>query len=352
MNRLVIIGNGFDLAHGLKTSYKDFINWYWERRLNAMLIEASAISEDCLCKLEIINIMKCSSWQFIVRQFWNVLTKEWKAHPSDIIQDFKEDTNNFSVTYSKFFETILHSIETKGWVDIENEYYELLKKYALDDNNDTKVKELNKQLLFIKDKLVEYLNLIDPKEVKTIESIKSAIYSPFNTRDISIGGMHALQDHFEEGLTLPIEEWEMKLRRYECTDIPTKLNAIKKIKEKFQVSSWLFGKCLVKFKELFGHMKKMSALGISSDILFSPSEFLLPNDFMLLNFNYTKTVELYCSPKEIFETPLSPINQIHGRAMEPENVIFGYGDEMDEKYKELVNKNDNQYLTVKHNGFN
>ena len=29
MNRLIIIGNGFDMAHGLKTSYMDFINWYW-----------------------------------------------------------------------------------------------------------------------------------------------------------------------------------------------------------------------------------------------------------------------------------------------------------------------------------
>lgn len=28
MNRLVIIGNGFDLAHGLKTSYADFLEWY------------------------------------------------------------------------------------------------------------------------------------------------------------------------------------------------------------------------------------------------------------------------------------------------------------------------------------
>jgi hypothetical protein len=34
MNRLVIIGNGFDMAHGLKTSYMDFINWYWERPQN------------------------------------------------------------------------------------------------------------------------------------------------------------------------------------------------------------------------------------------------------------------------------------------------------------------------------
>ena len=30
MNRLVIIGNGFDLAHGLPTSYKDFIDDYWK----------------------------------------------------------------------------------------------------------------------------------------------------------------------------------------------------------------------------------------------------------------------------------------------------------------------------------
>lgn len=33
MNRLVIIGNGFDMAHGLKTSYMDFINWYWDQRV-------------------------------------------------------------------------------------------------------------------------------------------------------------------------------------------------------------------------------------------------------------------------------------------------------------------------------
>lgn len=30
MNRLVIIGNGFDLAHGLPTSYKDFIDDFWK----------------------------------------------------------------------------------------------------------------------------------------------------------------------------------------------------------------------------------------------------------------------------------------------------------------------------------
>ena len=31
MNRLVLIGNGFDLAHGLKTNYRDFVFWYWDQ---------------------------------------------------------------------------------------------------------------------------------------------------------------------------------------------------------------------------------------------------------------------------------------------------------------------------------
>ncbi|MCX4302016.1 MAG: AbiH family protein [Alistipes sp.] len=29
MNRIIIIGNGFDKAHGLATGYRDFIDSYW-----------------------------------------------------------------------------------------------------------------------------------------------------------------------------------------------------------------------------------------------------------------------------------------------------------------------------------
>ncbi|WP_394341236.1 AbiH family protein [Pedobacter namyangjuensis] len=31
LNRLVLIGNGFDLAHGLKTAYTDFLLCYLKR---------------------------------------------------------------------------------------------------------------------------------------------------------------------------------------------------------------------------------------------------------------------------------------------------------------------------------
>jgi len=62
------------------------------------------------------------------------------------------------------------------------------------------------------------------------------------------------------------------------------------------------------------------------------TEFLLPNHIMLLNFNYTKTAELYVSPESGFT-----INYIHGNLNKPESVIFGYGDELDENYKNLEN---------------
>ena len=33
MNRIILVGNGFDLAHNLPTKYEDFINWYSRERL-------------------------------------------------------------------------------------------------------------------------------------------------------------------------------------------------------------------------------------------------------------------------------------------------------------------------------
>ena len=109
MNRLIIIGNGFDIAHGLKTSYMDFIHWYWEQRLNALLTDNSAVSEDCLCKLEIKNTKDCANWFnfFFSHSLRDLMTREWKYPPSEIISAFKENADEFSVTYSQFFETIL-----------------------------------------------------------------------------------------------------------------------------------------------------------------------------------------------------------------------------------------------------
>ena len=80
------------MAHGLKTSYKDFINWYWERRLNALLVLQSPTSEDCLCKLEIKNTNECANWFnfFYSHSFRDLFTREWNFPPADIIGGIKD----------------------------------------------------------------------------------------------------------------------------------------------------------------------------------------------------------------------------------------------------------------------
>jgi len=47
MNRLIMIGNGFDLAHGLKTSFKDFIEDYLSTAYS-ILIEKKSYEDELL----------------------------------------------------------------------------------------------------------------------------------------------------------------------------------------------------------------------------------------------------------------------------------------------------------------
>jgi hypothetical protein len=49
MNRIVLIGNGFDLAHGLRTWYEDFINWYWNEWGKKLKLSQNSIEEVRLC---------------------------------------------------------------------------------------------------------------------------------------------------------------------------------------------------------------------------------------------------------------------------------------------------------------
>ena len=69
---------------------------------------------------------------------------------------------------------------------------------------------------------------------------------------------------------------------------------------------------------------------------------LVPDNILIVNFNYTNIASLYLSPRirEHFQ-----LNNIHGTLDNPQSVIFGYGDEMDKYYQELEDLNDNNYLT-------
>jgi len=36
MNRIILIGNGFDLAHDIETSYSQFLNDYWKNTIEGI----------------------------------------------------------------------------------------------------------------------------------------------------------------------------------------------------------------------------------------------------------------------------------------------------------------------------
>ena len=61
--------------------------------------------------------------------------------------------------------------------------------------------------------------------------------------------------------------------------------------------------------------------------------------FHLRNLSYTNTESLYVKDKEGVD-----VVHIHGDLAHPENIIFGYGDELDDDYKDMQKTNNNEYL--------
>ena len=132
MNRLILIGNGFDLAHDLKTSYADFIDWYWDRRMHMFATTYSAESKDELCSFTIkFGEEGRELWSTIAfshNYFNSALGKVYIG--KDIIASIIEDKDSFDTKFSPLFERIIKGLESKTWGGIEQDYYDLLKEYA------------------------------------------------------------------------------------------------------------------------------------------------------------------------------------------------------------------------------
>lgn len=279
MNRLVIIGNGFDIAHGLKTSYKDFINWYWDKRIDAFVGNTTKVSTDCLCKLTIKDDANISCWNVFV--FENSYFKNIRGNRTcsgyELIKELQNHPDSFSVDSTPFFGTILQSIETRGWVDIENDYYQLLKGCTENADCGYTVKELNEQLAFLQGKLVEYLSSIGTNHY--IKELHDAMITFFDPADFSTEGRKKALDN----IGLDIKSYE----EVECN--------------------------------------------------FEERNKLRPERIMLLSFNYTATAKKYGNFNLDF-------NYIHGELEHPENIIFGYGDDLDKDYKDILDRNDKELL--------
>jgi hypothetical protein len=179
MNRIVIIGNGFDLAHGLKTSYPNFISWYCEKRFEEFCTNKTGTSKDVLCSFEMKYGRTCSSYadSFLLHQDLSGMKG---------FNEIIKDKENIKYSSSHFFTNITKSIETKGWVDIENEYYSMLVRDTIFPSQATDYRFLNIQLEYLRQKLIEYLKGIDEVEVNSIDAIKDKIYRPIKKKEIAV----------------------------------------------------------------------------------------------------------------------------------------------------------------------
>ena len=182
MNRIVIIGTGYDLDHGMKTRYEDFFYWYWEQRINNLVNEPNEkFSEDVLCKLKCIGY---ETWLLALMYDMDLKYAKGKKVYEHIIKSDK-----YKIDFSPFFERITKSIEIKGWVDIENEYYSLLfqERMSLKEGRILpNFKFINYQLDYLRLKLIQYLKNESENDTPVINEIKDKIYSSILKREVAL----------------------------------------------------------------------------------------------------------------------------------------------------------------------
>ena len=323
MNRIILIGNGFDLAHGLKTSYANFIDWYWDKRILDLHSIFSNESKDILCTMKLMP-NTFSQWQSF---YWSNQDMLKNTPGKDIIKQLAGDKTHYQITKSDFFSRI--SSSDPQWSNIEYAYYRLL--FSPDRNAYLdKPSELNKELEYIRSLLIEYLKSIQESCINegiVNQDLKDKLYAPFKPTDISINAkpklVELVHQRFQFDSTIRWDgysDWNELLKAYDVKEVEKKMDEIK-----------IF---------IQANRSQVVNMGIKTIIDNEfPNGFLFPDKVMLLNFNYTTTADIYLPQNERFI-----VNHIHGRLNEPESVIFGYGDEIDENYKKISDKNDNEYL--------
>lgn len=293
MNRIILIGNGFDLAHGYPTRYEDFINWYWDKRVSSFCGNLTSVSEDCICSIKMTTINTFNCWNvfaYNLPRYFNKLTGK------EVIQSIENEPELYELAMSPFFKNICESIETKGWVDIERVYYNHVKicfnATNQSDNNAISIQQLNHQLEYLRKLLIQYLKSLQYSNQGN-EDISNIIYGAFNPDDISVSSQDAYNTYCENYGTI----------------IPD---------------------------------------GKDVEVKFGNKRFSNPCKVLLLNFNYTPIAIAYLLVQieelKYGDDIKAEINFIHGDITKPRTLIFGYGDELDDTYNSLLKIEENEYL--------
>lgn len=313
MNRIILIGNGFDLAHGMPTSYKDFIEDYWGNIIDKVH-DSRKVYED-----------ECVYFSTDIQTLAHLVSKNTEHSIQDIqkqISSFKNSLYGVKAKIkfnmlNKFLENISKLSSINNWVDIENEYYKFLSNF-INPHADylCKISQLNSDFSKIKELLESYLLMVvENSNIHKNSNIEAIINSEFELRDFTETGFdEIIKAEYDKIQNLGKEDWD-KLGISPLTMKEINL---------YNNLDW------DKFK------KQLSRPSVAKNHFN-----LSPNNTLFLNFNYTTTEKLYLN----YNTGNQDVIHIHGELGNSKNpIIFGYGDELGKEYFEIENLNDNSYL--------
>lgn len=155
MNNLIIIGNGFDLAHGMETSYLDFMKYLVNSHCKDRSICSGLfdLSEDIDCYEALIEVLKSKS--------------------TDIFGQ-KIDIPGIK---AKFIRALLDDFSLNNWSDIESRYFEFLKTVGNQGYRYRDVKSLNLDFGLLKGHLRDYLltQQLTGESLRPYESLFSSL---------------------------------------------------------------------------------------------------------------------------------------------------------------------------------
>jgi hypothetical protein len=176
MNRIVIIGNGFDLAQGLETGYEHFL--------------VDLLKEELIKTYKVSNYLKNKLFSFNSEKY-NFNDFDSFTNKISSLKDFNNlfisQNRNRYIKFnneSDFFKKILNN---KNWTDIEKVYFNCLIEIVEKPDKlkfQEQILKLNADFDYVKSKLVEYLNKVEKSinHSKTLvpfmELLKSFLIKP------------------------------------------------------------------------------------------------------------------------------------------------------------------------------
>lgn len=167
MNRLVIVGNGFDLSLRLKTSYDHFLTHYIKECINKVCKNAKS-HRHIIFDNKIGNSFQYKDELIVLKipERLNVdsLLKEIEKFDSfSKLSNYLIEDGYLEIKYELLSE-IQKNSSLNNWVEIELLYFDTLfsifKKYRTNQNYESVIREYHKKFNILKLKLIEYLSNI------------------------------------------------------------------------------------------------------------------------------------------------------------------------------------------------